>query len=439
MTQDFARKIVLGAIVSTLGLSGCNAAPPPSSNAAPVPSDTTPVAITLWHAQNGNARNLLATFIPDFQKAYPWITISVDPKNNDSDLLKFGIAAVALNQPPDLLIAPPRTLAEFARRGALIPLDPFLAQEKIGFSDDERADFFPGLIETGKIAESQNILYAFPFDAHAVVMYYNADLLKAAKISAPPRTWDDFSAAARATTRNDTRGWAMLPSPIGYSALLASRSTTVLDDTQTKIQFNDNAGQTTIQFIAGLARGGAAYITNQPVDEFVQGKTAFLLGSAGDFLALSDAMTRANKSFAWGAAMIPQSDTAHPATSVSGSSIGIFRTTDARARAAWLFARWLAAPEQTARWSRATLALPLRVSALIILAKDAATNPLAPLVRNGFGDAVPTVRSLPTILNAAQIDAALVEMWTTVGNGTDPNVALTRATTRANRILGQGQ
>lgn len=439
MTRSGSRWIFFIAIFSTLALTACAATSAVSGNEAPVPSDTSPVTVALWHAQNGNARNLLTTLIADFQKTYPWITVNADAKNNDSDLLKFGIAAMALNQPPDLLIAPTRTLAEFARRGVLLPLDPFLAQEKIGFSEEERADFFPGLIDAGKIAESQSVLYAFPFDAHAIVMYYSADLLKTAKISAPPKTWDDFSAAARSTTRNDTRGWAMLPTPVVYSAMLASRGGTILDDTQTKIQFNDNAGQATIQFIAGLARGGAAYITNQPVDEFVQGKTTFLFASADDFISLSDAMTRANKSFAWGAAMIPQNDMAHPATTTYGSAIGIFRTTDARARAAWLFTRWLAAPEQTARWSRATLALPSRVSALGILAKDAATNPLAPMIKTGFGETAPTMRSLPTLTNAAQIDAALVEMWTTVGNGTDPNVALTRANARAARVLGQGQ
>lgn len=441
MMHYFSRRVVLVALCTTLGLAACASAPP-STNEAPVPSDTSPVTLTLWHAQNGNARNLLTTFIADFQKTYPWITINADAKNSDGDLLKFGIAAMALNQPPDLLIAPPRSLAEFARYGKLASLDPFFAQEKIGFGDEERSDFFPGLLDSARIGEPPSSSLAFPFDAHLIVMYYDANLLQAAKISGAPKTWDDFSAAARATTRGDVRGWAMSPSPVVYSAMLASRGSSVLDDTQTKIQFTDGGGQATIQYIAGLARGGAAYLSDKPEqarDDFVQGKTAFLFGSLDDYIPLADAIARANKNFVWGAAMLPQNDPAHPASSVYGSAIGIFRTTDAKTSAAWLFARWLAAPEQTARWSRATLAMPLRISALGILAKDAATNPLAPLVRSGFGDVPPTVRSLPTVTNAAQIDAAVVEMWTTVGNGADPNTASSRAVARIQRVLGEGQ
>ncbi len=420
-------------------LAACDMAPSPTAE-APVPSDTAPVAITIWHAQNGNARKLFDAFVADFQKAYPWITVTSDAKNGESDLLKFGFAAMATNQLPDLVIASPRTIAEFARRGALQPFDPFLTQEKTKLSEDERADFFPGLLDSGRFPDQKNQFYAFPFDQRAVVLYYNADLLKAAKIQAPPKNWDEFSAAARATTRGETRGWAMSPTASVYCAMLVSRGSNVLNENQTQVQLNDDAGLKTIQMIAALSRGGAAYIMDSPErgrDDFVQGRTALWFGSTDDLGMISDAMARANRNFQWGVALPPQNDSAHPVTAIAGSSLAMFHSTDERASAAWLFTRWLAAPEQTARWSRTTLAIPLRASAIVLMSQDAAANPALSRLRDGFGDMIPSGRSLPTVSNAAQIDAAIVEMWTAVGNGMDPNTALNRAVARTNRILGQ--
>ncbi len=406
----------------------------------PAPANTAPVAISVWHAQSGGARKLFDTLVADFQKTYPFITVTSDAKNTESDLIKFGFAAMATNQLPDLVIASPRTIAEFARRGVLQPFDPFLAQDKTGLSEDERADFFPGLIDSGRFLDQKNQLYAFPFDQRAVVMYYNADLLNAAKIPAPPKNWDEFSAAARATTRGETRGWAMSPAASIYWAILLSRGRNVLNENQTQVRLNDDAGLKTIQMIAALSRGGAAYVTDNPDkarDDFVQGKTTFWFGSTDDLAPISDTLARANKNSQWGIALPPQNDSAHPVTAIYGSSIAMFRSTDERACAAWLFTRWLSAPEQIARWSRTTLAIPLRASALALLAHDASVNPVFQRLRDGLGDTIPIGRSLPTVSNAAQIDAAIVEMWTTVGNGADPNVALSRAVTRINRALGQ--
>ena len=138
--------------------------------------------------------------------------------------------------------------------------------------------------------------------------------------------------------------------------------------------------------------------------------------------------------FQWGVTGIPQDDPTHPLTAIDGSSVAIFSSSSERARAAWLFARWLAEPAQAARWSRATLGIPLRSSALPLLA-NGTPEPLFQRLRDGFGDTLPAGRATPAVKDAAQIDAAIVEMWITVANGSDPVAALTRATNRVNRIL----
>jgi sn-glycerol 3-phosphate transport system substrate-binding protein len=294
----------------------------------------------------------------------------------------------------------------------------------------------PGLLDSGRFPDLKNQLYAFPFDEEAVVFYYNLDLLRSAKLD-PPRTWDQFGAAARATTKGNAHGWVMAPAASTFYAFLVSRGSSVLNDNQTQVQFNDDGGTKILQLIAALSKGGSAYLVDSPEaarTDFAQGKSALLFDTTDGLTAVSNAVTRAGSSFQWGVTSIPQEDPIHPLTTIDGSSVAIFSASSERTRAAWLFVRWLAEPAQAARWSRATLGIPLRTSAFPLLVSGT-PDPLLQRLRDGFGDALPSWRATPAVKDAAQIDAAIVEMWITVANGTDPVAALARATNRVNRIL----
>ncbi|MGE5262065.1 MAG: extracellular solute-binding protein [Acidobacteriota bacterium] len=418
---------------------GCRAAttyPTP----APLPRDAlqTPVAITFWHTQIGPARAQLNQFAGDFTKIYPSIKVRGDAKSNDGDLLRQGIAALALDQMPDLIIASPRTIAEFARRNALVNLDPFLEDAALGWKGEDRSDLFPGALDTGRFAEFDNRLLAFPFDEHAVVLYYNADLLRAAQLNAP-RTWDEFSAAARSTTRDAARGWVMVADPFVFYAFVFSRGGSVLNDNQSEAQFNGEAGLKSLQMIAALTNGGSAYLASTPENarlDFAEGKAAFLFESSQDLDAVAAAVGKAGSKFQWGISNIPQ-DRLDPAfTALDSSSLAIFNTSPERERDAWLFMRWLGMPEQSARWSSASLGLPVRLSARALLAANSPANsPLASI--DNLIDPLPTGRGVPTVKDAASIDQAIVDMWTAVATNTDAAAALSRAVTRVSRVLGQ--
>ena len=395
------------------------------------------MTLTFWHTQTGNGPALLSTLAADFHTAYPSITVQSETKKDSGDLLRQGIAALAMNQLPDFVIADRRTIGEFARQNALVALDPLLDDPTLGLNANDRADFLPGLLDSGRFPDLKNQLFAFPFDEDAVVFYYNADLLKSAKLD-PPRTWDQFGAAARATTKGNAHGWVMAPAAPAFYAFLVSRGSQALNDNQTQVGFNDDGGTKMLQLIAALSKGGSAYLVDSADAaraDFAQGKAALLFDTTDDLSAVSNALTRAGSSFQWGVMGIPQNDPTHPLTAIDGSSIAIFSSSSDRTRAAWLFARWLAEPAQTARWSRATEGIPLRTSALPLLASNP-PDPFFQRLRDGFGDTLPSGRAMPAVKDAAQIDAAMVEMWIAVANGTDPAAALTRATTRVTRILG---
>jgi multiple sugar transport system substrate-binding protein len=397
------------------------------------------VTITIWHAESGPAAALLGSLANEFHDQFPSITVEAKAKNDEGDLLRVGIAGMAMNQLPDLVIASKRTIGEFARKGAVEPLDPLFGDPSIGLAAADRRDFVPGLLDGGRFSDIDHELYALPFDESAIVLYYNADLLKGAGITTPPSTWDQFNSAALATTKGDVRGWAMWPNAPVLYAFLVSRGSSALDDAETAPQFTDDAGVKSLQLIAALSKGGSAYLVDTPdaaLADFVQGKTALYIGTTDDLSVLSDDLTRTAASFQWGVATIPQSDPTHPQTTVYGSDLAILAQDRNHARAAWLFARWLTEPAQTARWASTTLSVPVRLSALPLLA-GSATSPLLQRLQAGFGDTLPEGRPVPAVHDAAQIDAAMVEMWAAVANGTDPSAAIADAAAQVNRILAQ--
>ncbi len=433
MIDAMRMKLRLLASAVLLLLAAC-AAPPPSASPT-LAASAAPITLTVWHTQTGAALAQLTALADDFHKVYPTLTIRLEQKGNASDLLRQGLAGIALNQVPDAVLAEPRTLAEFARKDALAPFDPFLDDSQVGLDAGERADFLGGALAAGKFPDLKNQTWFMLVDARAVVLFYNSDQLQMAKADAPPRTWDQFANAARVTTNGNQHGWAMTPNALALGAQVWSRGGNLVNDAQTQSQVSDDAGTRALQMIAALSRGDAAYLTDaaHARDDFAQGQAALWLGTTDDLTSVSDAIARTGNPFRWGVTNVPQADPAHPVAAIYGTGIALFKTSNERARAAWLFVRWLTLTGQTARWARATATMPLRVSALPFLAN----NPPAQwqYVRDGFGDTLPVVRALPNVKDGALFDATLNDLWISVANGTDPNTALKSATTRINRIV----
>jgi len=412
-------------------VSACAGAPSASSTRLLTATQQS-LTLTLWHTQTGIAATTLHTLINDFHQTYPTLNVRLEQKSNEGELLREGLARIAMNAPPDLILADLRTLAELARGHALVNLDLWLNDPRHGLSEEERNDFFPGTLDAGRISNQR---VALPFSPQAVVLYYNADALNAAKTDVP-RTWDEFAHVARVTTRGNTYGWVMVPNAPTLAGFVFSRGGRVLNETQTQAQFNTDAGLKTLEMIAALTNSGAAYLVDREErahNDFAQGKAALLFGTTADLLSLADHIARGTR-FQWGIANLPQDEPSRPATTLLGTHLAILKTTSPRQDAAWLLARWLTSPAQSARWTRETLSVPLRLSTQTMFANN--PPPSLQRLRNDL-KIFPTLRPLPTAKGAGMIDAALVEMWTNVAKGTDPATALKNTTARVNRILGQ--
>jgi multiple sugar transport system substrate-binding protein len=141
----------------------------------------------------GYEGEVVAQFIPDFERANPGIRVDLQqqPWTAAHEKLLTAFAGDAL---PDLCALGNTWVPEFAALGALEPLD-----ERIAASPSiDKADYFPGIWDTGVV---EGRTYGLPWYSETRVPYYRRDLLARAGISRPPRDWKEWDTALAAVKR----------------------------------------------------------------------------------------------------------------------------------------------------------------------------------------------------------------------------------------------
>jgi ABC-type glycerol-3-phosphate transport system substrate-binding protein len=109
------------------------------------------------------------------------------------------------------------------------------------------------------------------------------------------------------------------------------------------------------------------------VVDFGVGKVLFTIAST-DVLPVYEQVIAEEAGFSWSLAPIPHT-TEQPVVGVNGSGLTILRSSPKEQLAAWLFIKWLAEPEQQARWAREVGCFPTRQSALALLEDYVAEHP----------------------------------------------------------------
>ncbi|MCC6729532.1 MAG: ABC transporter substrate-binding protein [Chthonomonadales bacterium] len=157
-------------------------------------------AIRFWNGFTGpdgatmermTKRFTAETGIPVRMQIIPWATYY--------DKLTLSLA---YGDAPDLFVCHANRIAEFARYQVFAPIAPLLAADP-SFDVD---DIIPRVRSAATYCGTQ---VALPLDCHPQGLYYNARLFREAGIvdaggrAAPPRTLDEFLAAARRLTRDE--------------------------------------------------------------------------------------------------------------------------------------------------------------------------------------------------------------------------------------------
>lgn len=130
----------------------------------------------------------LKGIVAGFEKSHPGVHVEITSLAWGSAFEKFA-TMVSAGDIPDVVEMPDRWLSLYANSGRLESLEPYLAKWDRTAGLNERA------LELGRYVDKT--AYMLPYGFYLRALFYNKVLLKQAGVDAPPKTVEEFAAAAK--------------------------------------------------------------------------------------------------------------------------------------------------------------------------------------------------------------------------------------------------
>jgi multiple sugar transport system substrate-binding protein len=357
--------------------------------------------VELWAM--GREGEVVAELVPAFERRTPGVRVRVQqiPWSAAHEKLLTAYVGDAM---PDVMQLGNTWLPELVAVGAVAPLD-----ARIAASATIRRDAYPAGVVDPNVLDG--VTYAVPWYVDTRVLFYRADLLRAAGHPEPPVTWDDWLATlARVKDRAGAGRYAILLPMDEWQlpAILAlQRGAELLRDGDRYGNFASAPVRDALAFYLDLfdreyaPRAGAAQVANVYQD-FAQGYFALYVTGPWN---LGEFARRLPPQLAgeWATAPLPGPDATHPGVSLAGGSSLALARRSPRADAAWRFVEYLAEPAQQLALYRLAGDLPARA--------DAWDDPLLRDDRRAqaFATQLRHVRSTPKIPEWERVASALGE------------------------------
>ncbi len=369
--------MLVAMLIGMLGMAGCNTT---GSNAEPnfvVPeagfNPDEAVTITFTHTMGANLQAVLDTYIAEFKKLYPNITVEHMSAGGWSDINGTINTEIAGGTQPNIAYCYPDHVAMYNIAKAVVTLDNLIASdmaiagtdEIIGLTDAQRADFIDAYYNEG-LVYGDNLMYTMPLNKSTEVLYYNKTFFDKYELTVPT-TWEEMWKTCERILEIDPNCYA----PLGYDAeenwfitLCEQMKTGYTSATGDHYIFNNDQNKAIIKELREYYEKG--YFTTQelygsytsnlfvestPVDAdgFPKGDNIYMcIGSSGGAsyqMSSKDTDLAAGEfGFEVGVAPIPQADANNKKVISQGPSLCILKgkdTTDQQVLASWLFVKFL--------------------------------------------------------------------------------------------------
>jgi multiple sugar transport system substrate-binding protein len=343
----FALAVLLAALAAGCGGGDDEGEQAPEEPAAQekVQPPSEPVTITFasWVGNEPPIKKIAA----DFQKKYP--TIKVKFQNVPFEQIAQKLTTqIAGGSAPDAAFIDAGTTADFASRGALASLDPYIAQSDVVKEED--------FVEAFNLsAQHEGAQYGLPFDGESTGLFYRTDLFEEAGIDAPPTTWEEFEATAQQLTDPAKKqyGYILFAPEAAYYwyPWLYQAGGSVLTEDGSDIAFTSPEAQEAAEFYVGLAKYSPPDFLNS---NSYDGRVAFATGKVAMYMAgswfagtLMSEFPKINGK--WATAPLPEGD-AGCGTTIAGDNLVVFEDGDNK-DAAWLWIEYMTRPENMALWT----------------------------------------------------------------------------------------
>jgi multiple sugar transport system substrate-binding protein len=325
--------------------AGSSTAPSPAVAATKAAEPTSPVEISFasWVGQQDGMKRLYAKF----QQEHPNITVKFTDVPAEQIETKLT-AQIAGGNPPDAAFVDASTVANFASRDALVNLDGYIAGSDVIKLDD----YVPAFKE---FTTSNGSMYGLPFDGESTGLFYRTDMFQAAGIAEPPKTWDEFTAAAEKLTDPAKKqyGFAVFAPEAEYYwyPWLFQNGGSLLSEDEKTIEFNNEAGKEAARYYIDLVKYAPPdYLNSNSYDA----RVAFANGQVGMYMAgawfagtLSDEFPKIEGK--WATAPLPDGK-AGCKTTIAGDALIMFGDSEQQ-DATWKWLEFLSQPENLAEWT----------------------------------------------------------------------------------------
>lgn len=247
-----------------------------------------------------------------------------------------------MEENPDITFTGLNRLRVLAERNIGVDMKPLIEKE----TDMEAQGFTDHLLSLARVGDRQ---VGLAFATSNPIMYYNADLLKAAggDPDNPPTTWDEvielggkIKALGNGNEGIDFRwqgdDWM-------FSALLFGAGGTMLTEDEKKVAFNGPEGLEAFKLIDRMVKEGGMPVLTKAAGEqaFAAGKVGFSFQTTG---ALCNTMKNVGDKFDLRTAKIPLLNAQKGHLPTGGNAVVILTEDPAKQDAAWKFAKFAAGP-----------------------------------------------------------------------------------------------
>jgi len=251
--------LVLALVVSACGTTGGSVAT--STDAATVDSVQVPrgAQVNFWHIQATIYGDAIAEMVKQFNETNEWgIVVNQSYKGSYQELNQAVRAALTGGGAPNVTMAYENDTLQYVNAGEIVALDPYLASKKYGVTDAQLQDMFPGVLARQRVEAYNGKTLSWPHGNSAQGLYYDADLLTKAGITAPPTTWEEFLAQARKVKSATGVAYTAMGTAKNsyYYNILRSKGITPYDPVAKTTQFGSAASVQALQLLAQLYSEG---------------------------------------------------------------------------------------------------------------------------------------------------------------------------------------
>ncbi len=326
-------------------------------------ADDGKITLEFWHSMGGTTGELVQEIVDEFNASQDEIYIDCIYQGDYTTGGTKIQAAVASGNGPAIAQIEITRVGMYAAADALLDLTPYAEADE----EFDVNSLYDGVMD---FSWYDGKLVSLPNGRSVPVMYYNVDALKEAGFESAPADWDEFVAAAIATT-DPEKGTYGYGCPIGdswyYLALMLTAGGQIYNEEGNNIGFNNESGIAPLQMWVDLQEQGALYLPDG--DDYASNsalRNAFMAGicnitmqSSAQYRSLVD-----NSDFEVGVAYIPKNVTY--AAIPGGSNIVSFGTnlSDEEKNAVWTFMKYMVSGDVAGKYAAGTGYLPTSDAAL---------------------------------------------------------------------------